>query len=559
MPEFNYSFPTSRHGDNALNVMDFGAYGDGIARDMNNLGYANLAAAQAVYPSCTAMTDTADWCAITECFKQAYTDGAGTPNGTASWLNKPIRFPTGRYHIRKPLVLTMDRSIIYGTGYVLIYNEANTAPNNICLSILGMQASRIENIDFQTAGGTGSIAVDLDAKAGGVVNSTGDMFVNCNFSSPSGIGCRIGNTQMSSEMTFIRCLTFYCTVGFSIDGFNALNYQFLACGGFANTSYWLKVNAGGMCVVQNASLAENGTDPDGYDIFVGGGMCVVLGSRTESKRFISGGPTTLIGCSRLTPGGADHVFSNAGPVHISNCLTTMGRLCGPGPVTTDDSNLFNYNSVFAISNVANNGSGLIRITHAATTFAGTQTFLDGDEVSITGVTSTGGGAAATNGVWIIDKIDATHVDLIGSTFVTDAYTYTGAWISPGPRFHLREIAYVDGPSYVRPIKAPRRSVHETKAKNTSLVWLDSDGTFDNLDATGDITFTLPVLTSPGLDRCTRSILPVCCSVGTYNHNSSNCQSGMGAGCSHFPGWWLCHRGYQRFVCRGWQFNRDLSC
>lgn len=492
MTEFNTWFPTSRHGTPALNVMDFGAIADNAAHPLSGvidprtgLPYANLAAAQLDYPSAIAsdLSDTADWCAITEAFKQAFTTG-GVAHGSQSWKNKPVFFPAGQYRTTKPIVWPGSQGAhIYGSGSgTYIYNENTTAPNNICLDTVDLSFCRIENIWFQSAGGTGSIGLNL--------NGHGNLLINCVFNAPGGVGCNIGATTMGSEMTFIRCEASNCLTGFVIAHGNALNYQFLACTGVYCTLNWIRVNQGGMIVVQNASLAGNGTDPDGYDIYVGGGSCVLIGSRTESKRFVTGVRTTIIGCSQSTPGANDNVFSNAGPVSITSSESLAGRICGPGPLIFDESNVFNQ-ARYPITNIASGAGGAIRVTHGTAT---DEYFLDGDQVVVQGVVSSGVGDDATNGIWTISKISASQVDLVGSTFVADTYTYTSAQIGPGPRFHLRDIVYPPGANklnYSLAMAGSSRFVHETKTKNFDLLWIDSGKTFDNLGAAADIIFTLP--------------------------------------------------------------------
>jgi len=64
------------------------------------------------------------------------------------------------------------------------------------------------------------------------------------------------------------------------------------------------------------------------------------------------------------------------------------------------------NQLLAISNCVNNGSGLIRVTSAA------QTLVTGNKVTIGGVL----GATQANGSWIVTVINATTIDLQGSTF-----------------------------------------------------------------------------------------------------------------------------------------------
>ena len=68
----------------------------------------------------------------------------------------------------------------------------------------------------------------------------------------------------------------------------------------------------------------------------------------------------------------------------------------------------------AVTGAANNGSGLIRLTLDAANFR------TGNFVTVAGVT----GTTEANGTWVITKIDATHVDLQGSTF-TNAYVSGG--------------------------------------------------------------------------------------------------------------------------------------
>src|SRR5215204_6209075 len=104
---FNDWFPTSRYGNNALSVLNFGAYGDNV-RSLGSVGFTSLSNAQngiggngIAYPSATSLDDYVDWCAITECFKQAFQhetepgSGVWEPNLTETRRNKPVFFPGG--------------------------------------------------------------------------------------------------------------------------------------------------------------------------------------------------------------------------------------------------------------------------------------------------------------------------------------------------------------------------------------------------------------------------------------------------------------------------------
>lgn len=87
--------------------------------------------------------------------------------------------------------------------------------------------------------------------------------------------------------------------------------------------------------------------------------------------------------------------------------------------------------VYTITNVANNGVGLIRITTSGNT-----SFATGDLVWGVGIV----GATEANGRWTATVINPTTIDLQGSTF-TSAYVSGGQlWgtsnTRPGPAFHI---------------------------------------------------------------------------------------------------------------------------
>jgi hypothetical protein len=77
--------------------------------------------------------------------------------------------------------------------------------------------------------------------------------------------------------------------------------------------------------------------------------------------------------------------------------------------------LYDYNADYAISSVANNGVGLIRVTTS-----NAHGFSTGDEVLINNV----GGTTEANGIWTIAVINSTSFDLSGSNYV-NAYTSGG--------------------------------------------------------------------------------------------------------------------------------------
>lgn len=83
-------------------------------------------------------------------------------------------------------------------------------------------------------------------------------------------------------------------------------------------------------------------------------------------------------------------------------------------------------NVVSVSSAANNGSGLIRLTVTSTS-----AFITGKYASV-GASS---GDASCSGTWQLTIIDATHVDLVGSTFVATCSGSMGnvplRWAIPG--------------------------------------------------------------------------------------------------------------------------------
>jgi hypothetical protein len=80
--------------------------------------------------------------------------------------------------------------------------------------------------------------------------------------------------------------------------------------------------------------------------------------------------------------------------------------------------------IITISNAANNGAGLIRLTVSglsAGSGAGNTNLAIANSVEVYGVT----GTTEANGNWAFTIVDATHIDLLGSGFV-HAYTGGGA-------------------------------------------------------------------------------------------------------------------------------------
>jgi hypothetical protein len=113
----NATLPAARNnlGFTEVNVMDYGAIADGNPRALSTV-YATLAAAQAVCPSATALTQQIDWCAIDAGI--AAVKATGPTSGIA--YSKYLRIPPGKYYLGADdtvnLTCLSDVAGTYGCG-----------------------------------------------------------------------------------------------------------------------------------------------------------------------------------------------------------------------------------------------------------------------------------------------------------------------------------------------------------------------------------------------------------------------------------------------------------
>lgn len=107
----------------------------------------------------------------------------------------------------------------------------------------------------------------------------------------------------------------------------------------------------------------------------------------------------------------------------------------------------------AVSGAASNGSGLIRLTVGSTTG-----LTSGQQLAVTGVN----GTTEANGTWTINVIDATHIDLVGSSF-TNAYTSGGSAVSALPGYDSQ------APGYGTPVGAAYAQQTAVVAQNEPAI------------------------------------------------------------------------------------------
>jgi hypothetical protein len=139
----------------------------------------------------------------------------------------------------------------------------------------------------------------------------------------------------------------------------------------------------------------------------------------------------------------------------------------------------NSNSTWAVSAVADNGSGVIRITVGSA-----DTFTDGDWVAIRDT------SASANGSWVVSKISSTQYDLVGSTYVNNtcgpsASARPGLFKSTDVGRHVRLYygsswgwaqitAYTDAGTVTATVKSTLGGTGDTTAFRYGL-WSDTSG------------------------------------------------------------------------------------
>ncbi len=110
--------------------------------------------------------------------------------------------------------------------------------------------------------------------------------------------------------------------------------------------------------------------------------------------------TTGATAARIAPGDVIRIAKSPDPTSLGQSALWTGTTRRGGA----------FDAAVAVSAMADNGSGAIRLTTAA------QTWANSGIIQVLGLVTTGNTYEA-NGNWIGEVIDTTHVDLIGSTYV----------------------------------------------------------------------------------------------------------------------------------------------
>jgi hypothetical protein len=144
------------------------------------------------------------------------------------------------------------------------------------------------------------------------------------------------------------------------------------------------------------------------------------------------------GKSGFTPSGIVqfNMFSAEGYAKGVSPTGTVSRMHGFSASMKDDAGVDNW----LITGAANNGSGLIRLTVTSLGAVNGKVLASnvatGDPIAAYGV----GGTTEANGQWVATVVDATHIDLQGSTF-SHAYTSGGTLTNRGAYYGFNALVW----------------------------------------------------------------------------------------------------------------------
>jgi hypothetical protein len=285
-----------------INPRDYGALADCQSHALSGT-YSSLAAAQAVYPFVTSLSQQLDYAAIKAASNAAFgADGAehGYTNRT---LNRPIYLPGGCYNLGEDtwLVRNAVGIRINGAGRLTTRIVSNKTP----FRTDGLWYSQIDGIEFTSLANTATAAFDIDGNVPGHPyetrgvqgNTFKDLLIDGGGSEYAFSLCRQGQSggQCSENLYLDLHLNNASFAVYYQYGFNALNNTFIG-GNFQNyPKHGIYLAAGSINIFstgfqstrQYQQLANGGSDIDASSAGVNDKV-LVYGCRTESLRFYKG-------------------------------------------------------------------------------------------------------------------------------------------------------------------------------------------------------------------------------------------------------------------------------
>lgn len=380
----------------SFSIKDFGAIGDGVANDTAAL--------------------------------QAAINAIPTIGGS-------LYIPAGRYKITSTINITNKTVSIYGDGSgqtvgatdgsVIAFHSLGTSNGVVFDNVDGAYMRDIAIVADSSTRPTGGYLVVYQGTSGGYYHSDWQNVLiaggysgmwmkngfnfkayNCIWKSFNGDHVVLMNG--SSDANDVQATEFTnCTIGANdslttdlcvLDG-NVASVKFLCCALlFGRHGIWQRNTYGAV-------------DTVGFTYFIGGGMENLEG---DCFRLESGDHVMINGAYFSADGNRSRGFYTStgfgGEITISGCYF---RGAGRGGIWLEDGNtvitgntIINNNSpspvTYSISNCANNGAGLIRVTTSSS-----HDFETNDMVLIKSVT----GTTEANGAWVATVVNSTTLDL----------------------------------------------------------------------------------------------------------------------------------------------------
>ena len=399
----------------SVSVKDYGAVGDGVTDDtaaiQAAITYLQSIGGYLLVPAGTyKVTSSLNWVStVNTGLPPIYFVGAGGtggPNGSTGTTIKSYIANGPLFQIQGTKTQASGGSgslFIDGGGFSDIYFDGtNASGTSQAIRVNGWQYGDVKNCTFTKFPGDAVTQYTDAGYPNGDYSSSSINFTNCWFWDNAGYGVNQTGFVGAWSWKFEKCLFGYnaCGARITSSGCSFIDCSFVGSG-YTSGSSVLSVGShiwGGVSTGSSNRLTIRGCEFDfarnshvRFDYF----QTVSI----DKSRFIlrdrnNTGAMTPQTAVDLNQAGAG---SNIQGLRITDCNVRI-----------------DINKSVSVTNAANNGSGLIRITAAA------HGFTTGNSVFISGVT----GATQANGTWTVTIIDANTFDLQGSAF-SSAYVSGG--------------------------------------------------------------------------------------------------------------------------------------
>jgi len=324
-----------------INPKEYGAIADCQSHPLSS-SYQSLAAAQAVYPFSTSLSQEVDFLAIKAASNAAFGPDGAEHGSAKRTLNKPLYLPAGCYNLGDDTWLIRNAVGIRISGAGRLATRVFS--NKTTFQTDGLWYSQIEGIEFASLTKTATVAFDIDGNVPGHPydtrgvqgNTFKDLYIDGGGSSYGFALCRQGQSggQCSENLYLDLHLNNASFAVYYQYGFNALNNTFIG-GNFQNYSkHGIYLVAGS---VNLFSVGFQSTQP--YQQLVNGGSDIdassagandkllIYGCRTESLRFFNGAWSQYADIRGLTQQPSVAVWSASANFGV-NTLTIAATAAG---------------------------------------------------------------------------------------------------------------------------------------------------------------------------------------------------------------------------------------